>query len=725
VGISEQKPPPIRTDLEIVPQYYRGELCYVAKDPVTLTYYRLGEVEYIVLKSFQQGMGVEQTQREVKRRIGAELSELEIFKFANQLRSSSLLKSKGMEDVRRLSEQRIRVKKHKTKQMLSNYLFITIPLWDPDRLLRKLLPYFRLLLNKLFLFFWVAVTGTALWIIVTHFKELVADAFSILSGWNLLILSGVIFSVKFIHEMGHALTCKHYGGEVHAIGPAFLVFQPCMFTDTSDAWLNPNKWERIAVTAAGIFSEIMLAAMAAIVWISSEPGFIKQVAFTTMVACSVNTILFNANPLLRFDGYYILSDLLEIPNLRVKTSQYLNYLFDRYMLGLKGDPPRMQPGDHHIYIIYGVARLFYRLILVFSIGLFLYSVFEPLGVFMWGTSLYGMILMPLWKKGTELTKQYKTGSVRARYLLVLGGAVVVVAALWLVPVDYTVSAPCVVTPAGLSIVRAPIMGKVERVLAQAGQRVRKGDALAEMEDELLHLRAQYVRELVKEADARLRGTLDTNPAAHEMLLRDKAKLTRELDQIDDLIERLVLRAPQDGVVVKVRNAEMKVPAGPHEFVLPDEDASLELSALEGRTVRAGTGIMGVATTNVFVFETFVQEHDLSYLSAGDKLECLLRSKPGRPFLTQVASMTPVDVKTIENVGITLADVGYIPVKPGPDGRAEPLVTLYVLRSRLEENKDRLPLGVTGKAKMTYGRGPAGNFYVGRIVRGIKLRLQQL
>jgi len=667
---------------------------------------------------------VEQTQREVKRRTGAEVSELEIFKFANQLRSSSLLKSKGMEDVPRLARHKALAREQKIKRVLSNYLFVTVPLWDPDRSLEKLLPYFRLILNKFFLLLWIVVTGSALYIIVANFAELVADAFSLLSGWNLLILSTVIFSVKFFHEMGHALTCKHFGGEVHAIGPAFLVFQPCMFTDTTDAWLLPSKWERIAVTAAGIFSEIMLAAVAAVVWMSSDPGLVKQVAYTTMVACSVNTILFNANPLLRFDGYYILSDLMEIPNLSTKTSQYLNYLFDHNVLGLHADAPRMQAGDRTVYLSYGVARTLYRVIIMFSIGLFLYSWFEPLGIFMWVTSGYGIVVMPLWKKGQELARQYKSGSVRLRYLAVVAAILLLASGLWFVPIDYSVKAPCVVTPGRISIVRTPVAAEVTSILVRPGQKVEKGQPLAELENKVINLRAQQMRELLEEADARLRSTLDTDPASHEMLLRDKLKLAQELAQIEDVLARLTLRAPQDGVVVNVHRLERNAWPGKLGFVEQDEDAAQDLSRFASRTLRAGTGLMGVATTGVFVFETFVQEHDITYLAEGDRLECMLYSQPGRVFESRIAAMTPVDVKTIENVGITLADVGYIPVKPGPGGQSEPLVTLYMLRGRLEENRDKLPIGVTGKAKITYGRGPVGSFFVGRVVRAIRLRLQQ-
>ncbi len=710
----------------MVPHYYRGELSYVAKDPVTVSYYRLGEVEYVTLECFRQGMNVEHIQREVKKRTGYEITAIDIYKFANQLRGSSLLKSKGMEDVERLARNRRQARRTKFWQVMSNYLFITIPLWDPDKLLEKLLPYFRFFLNTFVYVLAVVVTGAALWVVMENFAVLVADAFSLLSGWNLLILSMVIFGVKFFHEMGHALTCKHFGGEVHAIGPAFLVFQPCMFTDASDAWLFPSKWDRIGVTLAGIVAELLLAAVAALVWISSDPGLLKQVAYTTMVACSVHTLLFNANPLLRFDGYYILSDLVEIPNLRLKTSRYLGYLFDRYVLGLKATFPTALPGERMTYVVYGVARFLFRMLIFISIGLFLYSIFEPLGVFMGLTSVYGMIVMPMWKRGKELARQYSAGSVKIRYLLVIALALAVLTGIWFIPMPYTIQAPCVVAPAEIAVVRTAVRGKIRQILVESGQRVTKDQPLVEMENPDLVYRAQEVAEEIKAVQARLARALVADPAGYEMQLRQKKKLVEELEELEELIARLVLRAPHGGVLVALHLAEIKLTPSQHAFVqFPNPDDRADLRQFEGTTVAPGTGILGVASTGEFLFETFVYEHDISSLSVGDEMVCMLAADPSREFKSRVLSITPVDVKAIENVGITLADVGYIPVKPSPDGRQEPLITIFMVRSLLQENTENLQWGLTGKAQMTYGAGPMGSFFFGRIVRALRLRLQSL
>ena len=726
MALSDDSSPPLRKDLRVSPQYYRGELCYVVKDPVTLDYYRLGEVEYAVLECFQRGMSVEAARQEVYDKTGAELTAIEVYKFVHQLRASNLLKSKGMGDVPRLVENRDKQRKNKIKQLLSNYLFITIPVWDPDRVLEKLLPYFRFFLRPFFLVCCLALGAGALWVVATNFSTLVADAFSVLSGWNILILSGVVFSMKLFHEMAHALTCKHFGGEVHAIGPAFLVFQPCMFTDTSDAWLLPDKWQRIAVTGAGISAELLLASVSALVWISSEPGFIKQVSYTMMVASSISSIMFNANPLLRFDGYYILADLLEIPNMRAKTNNYLGYLFERYLLGIKdAERPQMKDEDRHVYLLYGVSRFIYRIFIVVMIGFFLYSLFEPLGVAMWITSIYGMVVGPMWKRGKKIARRYKSGGVQVRYLLLLVLAVAVVGGLWFIPIDYTVQAPCVVAPRAMSVVRTAEPGRIEKVMVSPGERVEKGEVLARMKNPELRYRAENIRQGIKETDARIRAALASDTADYLMKVRQREKLKQELEKIEERLERLTVRAPHSGVVVNVHRAEMKTSQSQNSFVsFPPGSAEHDLSDLEGMTVKAGMGLLAVAQTDAFVFKTFVPEHKVSSLSRGNSLKCMLRTKVSQTYDGKIESIAPVDVKKIENVGITLADVGYIPVENTQGGEKKPLVTLYVVRSDPKQDVPRSAIGLTGKARITYDSGPMGNYYFTKIVTALKLRLQK-
>ena len=184
--------------------------------------------------------------------------------------------------------------------------------------------------------------------------------------------------VKIIHEFGHGLTAKHFGGEVHEMGILFLVLTPALYCDVTDSWLLPNKWKRIWISAAGIYVECFLASIATFVWWYSTPGLLNSLAMATMFICSVNTIMFNANPLLRYDGYYVMADWLEIPNLRIKSTQFFAYLVQEKVLGLEIPVQSYMPRSRRIlFVTYAVASYIYRWFVTFAILWFLSQVLKP------------------------------------------------------------------------------------------------------------------------------------------------------------------------------------------------------------------------------------------------------------------------------------------------------------------------------------------------------------
>src|SRR3954453_14581448 len=187
--------------------------------------------------------------------------------------------------------------------------------------------------------------------------------------------------VKVIHEFGHGLTAKHYGGEVHEMGMLFLVLTPALYCDVTDCWLLPSKWKRIWISAAGIYVECFLASIATFVWWNTEQGLLNSLPLATMFICSVNTIMFNANPLLRYDGYYVMSDWLEIPNLRIKSTQFFAYLFQEKVLGLEIPVQSYMPRSRRsLFVIYAISSYVYRWVVTFSIVYFLSQFLKPRGL---------------------------------------------------------------------------------------------------------------------------------------------------------------------------------------------------------------------------------------------------------------------------------------------------------------------------------------------------------
>ena len=186
---------------------------------------------------------------------------------------------------------------------------------------------------------------------------------------------------KILHEFGHGLSCKHFGGECHEIGVMFLVLTPCLYCNVSDSWMLPNRWHRAAIGAAGMYVELVLASICTFIWWFTEPGPLNYICLNVMFISSVSTVMFNANPLLRYDGYYILSDILEIPNLRQKASTILNRKLGKWCLGLEEpEDPFLPKRKQWLFATYTVASAIYRWVVTFSILYFLNKVFEPYGL---------------------------------------------------------------------------------------------------------------------------------------------------------------------------------------------------------------------------------------------------------------------------------------------------------------------------------------------------------
>ena len=217
----------------------------------------------------------------------------------------------------------------------------------------------------------VAVQFDTFWTKLPTFHEFFAKG-------NWFCLGLVLAVTKVCHEFGHGLSCKHCGGECHELGFMLLVLTPCLYCNVSDSWMLRNKWYRAAIGAAGMYVELVIAAVATFVWWFSEPGLVNQLALNTMFVCSVSTVIFNGNPLLRYDGYYILADITEIPNLRQKATTILSRKMGAWCLGLEEPEDPFLPQRNQIFFaIYSVASALYSWFVTFSILWFLYEVFKP------------------------------------------------------------------------------------------------------------------------------------------------------------------------------------------------------------------------------------------------------------------------------------------------------------------------------------------------------------
>jgi putative peptide zinc metalloprotease protein len=373
----------IRADLGITEQRYEGKRCYVAKDPVSLRYYRFSEQEYFVVHLFDGHHTMEDIQKEFEKEFRPQrLTHEDLEAFARQLLTAGLVQHESSRAAEELLESRRKQRRLQRIATWTNILYIKIPVFDPDRILTYMKRWMFWIFSWWFFTASVSLMISAIILVTAHYQTFYDklpyyhEFFAFQTVLYMWISLGI---VKVIHEFGHGLSCKAYGGECHEMGFLFMCFSPALFCNVSDSWTMANKWKRIIISFAGIYVELIIAALATWVWWYT-PGrpFINNIALCLMTLCSISTFVFNANPLMKFDGYYILADWLEIPNLRDRSNRYLTNLFKDKAFGVEVQPePYMAFNRRLLFVVYAVISYVYRWVVTFSIIYTISNILKP------------------------------------------------------------------------------------------------------------------------------------------------------------------------------------------------------------------------------------------------------------------------------------------------------------------------------------------------------------
>ncbi|MCA1686689.1 MAG: biotin/lipoyl-binding protein, partial [Planctomycetia bacterium] len=357
-----------------------------------------------------------------------------------------------------------------------------------------------------------------------------------------------------------------FGGEVHEMGMLFLVLTPALYCDVTDSWLLPNKWKRIWISAAGIYVELFLASIATFVWWNTEQGLLNSLSMATMFICSVNTVMFNANPLLRYDGYYVMADWLEIPNLRIKSTQFFAYLFQEKVLGLEIPVQSYMPRSRRsLFVFYAVASYLYRWVVTFSILFFLYKFLQPyklgsISAIMAVGSLVPLIGMPFYQIFKFVRTPGRMRKVKkARAASFAAVAVATVAGVLLIPTPLRVQGTLVLTAAKPEVIYAEVPGRLVELNVRDGDWVKQGTVIASLSNpeklrDRTTLQEQHDVNFVK---ARWFGNspdLESRAMSrqHDQMAED---LNPAIDKVAEQIGKLTLVAGRDGQVMGVPHPE--------------------------------------------------------------------------------------------------------------------------------------------------------------------------
>lgn len=540
--------PKLRSHIRISRQLFRGQRWYVLRDETTGKHLRISAAAFDLVGRFDGHLTVSTIYAYLQEN-ETELDQQAVISVISNLHSLGALQGVTNKTAAQLiQEQHQRRGANRWAKWL-NPLVIRIPLLDPDPLLEKLSPYCRCLFSRSAVLLWLVTVMLGVVVLLSHLTE-VADEFrnEVQKPQNLILLWLLYPLLKVIHELAHGVCVKNWGGEVHEMGITFLVFAPVPYVDASASTSFPSKQKRIIVSIAGIAVELLAAALAIMAWALVEDGLLRDCAFGIFLIGAVSSLLFNANPLLKFDGYYVLQDLLEIPNLYSRSLAYYRYLCKRHILGLHAaESPQTAPGEHKWFLIFGALSQVYRFALMLFIVVFLTSRFAILGAMLGAYALFQQFCLPLYRACTYLGKAPELSGIRRRSVLrVVAIALLLLIVPVLVPLPHSTRAQGVVWVPEQGEVFAGAAGFVQRVVVAPGTRVSSGQVLLELSNPSL------IRDIAAlEADLQvLNINIASDTGQRHLLSNERAVLEERLAQRQKEKAALVVRANTDGIFVR-------------------------------------------------------------------------------------------------------------------------------------------------------------------------------
>jgi putative peptide zinc metalloprotease protein len=708
----------LRPDLQATPVEMGGVTSWIVKDPLALEHFQFSAEEHAMMDWLRRPTSIAQLQRLFEREFAPQTIAPEaVWDFLRRLHEAGLLigdaPGQGTELLARMRRERAQ----RWAMAWTSLLAMRFRGVDPDRFLTAVHRHFGWLFSKAAAIGAVALLAAALWLVVGHFDEFsrrlpslaaLADARNL--PWLLLAIGGV----KVLHELGHALACKHFGGEVRELGVLLLVFVPSLYCDVSDAWRLPNKWRRITVSAAGIMVELALAALATIVWWYAQPGIVQLVAMNVMIVGSVNTLLVNGNPLMRYDGYHILSDLAEAPNLWQRSRDVLRRMVSNWLGSSRAvphsDDPLIPQGHRPWLVVYALASKAYLVLVLVAIVWGLLQALYPyhlqnlayaVGLTVVASALVGPARQALEVARNPLRRrELRTGRVALIATLGLAALVGVLS----LPVTYHVRAPLVLMPEDAARVYATIEGRLHGAM-RAGTRVHRGQMVAQLENtqtvfELARLEGeQRLRQMRVEHLERLRGV---DREANDELPTARAALDdieRRLAEQSHEAKRLALVAPKEGFIIPAprQNGAADWRAG---LRLATWSGSLLDSLNEGAHVEPGTLVCLVGDPARLEAVLLVDDTDIKRIEPGQPTELRIEQLPGRVIGGQVVDVArhhARDTASDPAARGELAELFAGLVAPGKT------VPLYQVRVRFDSPETALIIGGRGEAKIVAER----------------------
>ena len=694
--------PRLRSHTEIHRQRFRGAVWYLLQDHQTGQFHRLSPAAHLVLCL----MDGRRTVSELWTRVGEMLGEdqptqEEIIRLLAQLHSADLLLGKLPPNMDELNE---RADSHAQRALMTrirNPLALRFPLLDPDRFLAATLPLVRPLFTTAGFIGWIVLVSIGAVLGAMNFVALTGNLDDqLLTTQNVALMLLAYPLVKAFHELGHAYATKVWGGEIHEIGVMLLIFIPVPYVDASASAAFRSKWNRATVGAAGIMVEAGLASIALFVWLAAEPGLVRAFAFNIILIGGVSTLLFNGNPLLKFDGYYVLSDLLEIPNLGSRANKYVIYLIQRYAFGIGGiSSPATARGEAGWFLLYALSAAIYRLSILLTIALYVASKLFFVGIALAIASVASTLIWPVVKAMKFVAESPLLYRRRRRAMLACAATVAAaLVALLAIPVPFSTIAQGVVWVGDQSAVRAMSDGFIAAVPVASGSWVDSGTTLVAGEDTVLVESTAVIEKHLDELHFRLEAALP-HDIVQANILREQVRLTEgQLDLSRHHLADLDLKASKAG-----------------RFLVTDE------ADLPGRFLHKGDVVGYVVGEDDPIVRVVVSQADIDPVRRNVlKVEIRTADDMAHPLPATVLREVPSATADLPHLALSTVGGGQVLLDPSKNDHPKPLEALFQFDLRVTGGISRSRLG--GRVYVRFEHPPEPIAYrIARTIRQLFLR----
>lgn len=665
--------PRLRAHVRLHRHRYRGQTWHVAQDAVTGRFHRFSMAAWSVIGLMDGVRSLDQIWQLASDELGDDApTQRDVIRLLHQLHTAELLRTNLVPDPAELAGRRDRQRRARLWQTLRTPLAIRIPLIDPERFLAATRGIGELLFSRAGFAAWIGLMLAAAFVAASHWNSLTENLSERLLTPQNLILVWLLFPlVKILHEFGHAWAVKRWGGEVHEMGIMLLVFTPVPYVDASQSSALASKRRRAIIGLAGMLVELALAALALFVWALVEPGIVRTACYNILLIAGVSTIMFNGNPLLRFDAYYVLSDLIEIPNLANRANQYIYYLVQRYVFGVRdAESPTHVRSERGWFVFYSIASLVFRLVLYFSIIVFIASRYFLIGIVLAAWSLWNLFFAPLWKAGKFVLTSPRIARQRPRAIAASAAFLAaIVGFVAVVPMPYATLAEGILWVPDDAIVRAEAPGIFDARLDDTARSLAPGAGVVKLDDPLLDVEVAVHEAEVRALAARLDFFEFNDPAEANIAREQLAAATQVLARARQRQAALTVRSPVAG-----------------ELVYIDGTAPL------GAFIERGRGLAYVMTAAPPQVKAAIPQADLDAVRHRTRAVAVrLVQRLETVYAARVLRITPAGSTALPSPALGTSGGGAIPVDPRDEEQLTALAPVFEVDLEL----DRGPIAAVG------------------------------